>query len=555
MKKDNRFAEYVEAEDKLFNFRPVFFAAIFLCLGIIAAFNERYGNAYIGRLAVMIPLFALLPVLFYRGKRRSSAIAAFVLCGVAFFTGLACFHAQMNDFEDKDILAQKSTVCGTVVRVSKEKYSTTLLLEDIVVDDERLEGALIAYLPTSFDGEFAICSEVVLSGKLWSKGALRENGSFDAYSVGENVRYAMTVSNGIASGYKFELFGYLRARLAKVLYEGMDERTASVTLAVLTGDVSGMDDELLTNMRFGGIAHVFAVSGLHIGCLFAFCLSLIEHMGGNRVKRIWRFLFTAGVLLFYGGICGYTPSVVRSFVTCLTFYGASLLFIDTDFLNTLGFAAIVILLGSPSSLFETGFILSFTACLGIGLLARPVREIIERGYECVELFFTKKRTPFLLEDRANKPLSVYGRVRKGCISFLSVTISAQLATAPIGLLCFGYVSTASLFLNCLFVPLVSAVFASLLLVSVLAVVLPFLVKPLLYLPYVVWSALLLIFDTVDFSLLTVRDLPLSTLGLACYYLSLIFLTDKWNISKRLQRWLFGILLFAFVFIVAMAYLR
>jgi len=213
--------------------------------------------------------------------------------------------------------------------------------------------------------------------------------------------------------------------------------------------------------------------------------------------------------------------------------------LETDLLDSLGVAAIVILLLSPTALFEVGFQLSFAACLGLALLSRSIGKTLDRGCDIVKKVWIRlwrlenKARPNPKRKDEDMPEGVGARIRRACVSFLGASLAAQIATAPILLNAFGYLSGWALLLNCLFVPLISGLFATLLLFVAVACVLPTAFSTvILYLPSVVWSALLLLFYAVDFSTFVFTGVKISGVGSLYYYSGWQFLSDKWNISKK-----------------------
>ena len=149
----------------------------------------------------------------------------------------------------------------------------------------------------------------------------------------------------------------------------------------------------------------------------------------------------------------------------------------------------------------------------------------------------------------DKPLGLGERVKQAVASFLSVSLAAQIGTAPVLLASFGYVSLWSLLLNCLFVPLIGAVFALLLALVLFSCLLPLGAAPvLLYLPSVFWSAALLVFHAADFSFV----LTGFKLGAAAilYYAIVVLLSGKINIERKKKRFLFLLFLCAFVFLAS-----
>ena len=129
------------------------------------------------------------------------------------------------------------------------------------------------------------------------------------------------------------------------------------------------------------------------------------------------------------------------------------------------------------------------------------------------------------------PQTFFARARRAVASVLSVSLAAQIATIPIQLIHFGYISGWGLLLNVIFVPLISVAFAFLVVFALLACLLPVGAgSVVLYLPNVFWSAVLLLFETVDFSSLALSGWKVSWQACCCYYGGCIFATDKLYLS-------------------------
>ena len=134
------------------------------------------------------------------------------------------------------------------------------------------------------------------------------------------------------------------------------------------------------------------------------------------------------------------------------------------------------------------------------------------------------------------PATLGERLRKSVFSLVSVSLAAQIATAPVLLQSFGYVSCWAMLLNLLFVPLISASFSLLLLFVVIACMLPVsAASVVLYLPSMLWSAVLLVFEACDFSSFMIRGFSTTAGGMICYYLACTFFSDKWNVTPRFRR--------------------
>ena len=445
---------------------------------------------------------------------------------------------------------------GTVVGKAVYEDGAKLVLEDIFIEEKKAEGRLNAYLPISDYKKVHIGDVVALKGFVNTKTELLGEYGFRANTIDKQIRYTLRVNDGFAVvGKSKNLFLLIRNRMERVICAGMDATASSVTLAVLTGDSANMESGLLENMRYGGIAHIFAVSGLHVGALYAFCLLLFSRTRMQSAPKPLRFFLVAGILLFYAGVCGFSASILRATVLCLVGYFMKLIGTSSDTLSGLGLSAVILLLLSPVSLFEVGFQLSFLACLGIVFFAKRIGQVCDKGYK-----YMRKRHPRPLtkeqEDMIKRgdtlPPSVEERVVRNAVSVFSVSLAAQIATAPVSYLAFGYFSGWSFLLNFIFVPLIGAMFAFLLLFCVLACLLPLSLAPyVLYLPSVLWNLLLLAFEIVDFSSFALTAMQLSVGSCVCYYGGVIFLTDKWNVTKKQSRTLSTVFFVGFLITLAM----
>ncbi len=524
---------------KLFNFRPVFFAAVFLCLGIIFCFLYRFHGVSACWLLCLIPL-AGTPFLFCRTRERAWKTAwAIVFCGVFFFLGFFGFFLQANAYFDREEYLGKNYITGYVVEKRVYDGQTGIVLDGLRIGEEEVPGKLVAYLPSSFDEEITLTDELFLRGNVREIAVDKDNFTLMAKQFGDHVRFRVWAEDATVTGRRFDLFLFLRMRAENAIDRGMDETPAAVTKAVLFGNTDGIDEDLYESIRRGGIAHIFAVSGLHVGALFAFCLLLVEKTSMCALPKIGKFAFLSLLLFGYAGICGFSASVLRATVICLVSYASILLGIRTDFLESLGLALILVLLSTPSALFEVGCQLSFAACFGIAFFSKPIGQVFDELKKLYRKLFPRPLTRAEKEAIKNDdtlPPSLGERVYRAVSSFFAASFGAQIFTAPILLSAFGYVSGWGLLLNCLFIPLMSVAFSALLIFVVIASFMPLeFAFVLLYIPNAVWSLVLLTFQVFDFSSFAISGLKLSAGSFICYYLGCTFLTDKWNLKKSFSR--------------------
>ncbi len=528
-------------EDKLFNFRPVFFSVVFFALGIgLYCLHNDYGVSVLWGFTALV---TVAPVFFRRTKKgKLLALVCALWLTATVFLGFGCTALQLRSYRDCGVYQGEYTVSGRVVEMQVFKDRVFVTVDDVRVDGLAENGRLIAYLPATYGEKLSLSDLVVLHGYLRTDTTAADRMD-TLWSVGEDVRFSLSVEEVAIERNAFDLFLFVRERMRKVVYAGMDETTAAVTMALLTGDTSGIESGLLENIRYGGIAHVFAVSGLHVGVLFAFCLGVIKKTPLRRANKGIRFLLPCLLLLFYGGVCGFSASVIRAVIMCLVLYASGLWFMGSDSLERVGLAAFVVLLLAPTALFEVGFQLSFAACIGILLFARR----ISRAFDALWVKLSERSRNGQNQKRESQsPPSIMRRACNAVVSTFAVTASAQIATTPLLIKAFGYLSGWSLLFNVLLVPLISGAFVFLLGLVAVACLLPIAAAPIiLYIPSVCLTALLLVFEMFDLSSFALRGVTFSWHAYVSYYAATLFLTDKWNIKKSLRILLFFLFLVVF----------
>ena len=240
-----------------------------------------------------------------------------------------------------------------------------------------------------------------------------------------------------------------RAKLLERLSEsGVDGSVYAVVAAMTLGDKSQLTKELRDIYAVSGASHILALSGLHLGIIYTLLSLLLSRRRWQVISQvviivcIWLFVFLVGM----------SASVVRSAVMITVYALLSLGHRDKMSVNTLAFAAIVMLLFNPKSLFDVGFQLSFMAVLAI-LLFYP-------------LFESVWSQQFLFDHRLFRWLW----------TMLAVSCAAQIGVAPLIAYYFGRISCYFLLTNLVVVPAATLI----LYLSLLVLLIPSLAYLLIY---------------------------------------------------------------------------
>lgn len=231
--------------------------------------------------------------------------------------------------------------------------------------------------------------------------------------------------NNVFNLFKAAVIFKRRVVAAYLELPGLDQRTKSLLIALLTGDQSFMQFENKSLFRAAGVVHVLAISGLHVGILYvtlAFILGVVFRLKGGL-----QFLLVLFFLWFYAFLTGLSPSVVRASLMFSFIHFGTIFSYNVKSLNIVFAVAFFMLFWSPNLLSDIGFQLSFSAVIGI-LLFNQIKWLQVRDAGLVKTF-------------------VVGLVRVNCAAFLF--------TAPILSYHFGVINFTSIWASFFVVPLVT----------------------------------------------------------------------------------------------------
>ena len=231
-------------------------------------------------------------------------------------------------------------------------------------------------------------------------------------------------------------FLQLRHRLLVRLRVGKSD-AHSVVAAMVLGDKSALTQDLKDVYAVTGASHVLALSGLHLGIIYSLLSLLLggrkflRPFGSKRHSRVFTIhcsLFTIIGIWAYVFLVGMPVSVVRAALMLSLYALLSLGHRDKMSVNTLAFAAIVLLMLNPLSLFDVGFQMSFMAVLSIVVWVPLLMGVFSADY-----------------------LQTH-RIVRWLWAMVAVSVAAQMGVAPLIAYYFGRFSPWFLLTNFVAVP-------------------------------------------------------------------------------------------------------
>ncbi len=293
----------------------------------------------------------------------------------------------------------------------------------------------------------------------------------------------------------------LRIKYGNFARENFQSPQSEILNAITVGEKRGIPQEVRTEFSKAGVAHVLAISGLHVGAVAVAFFFLIKWLLKRSEYVLLKYqvprLASAMTILpifLYAAVAGFSTSTVRAFIM-ISLYLLSIVIGKEEYrLNTLCAAALIILLWHPWSLFELSFQLSFSAVFAI-LLAH-------------KFYPFKFRT---LEDKF--------------YSLVKTTIAATLITFPLIANSFGILPLASIPANLIIVPLVEFIIVPVSLISFIGFLFsPHIAEPLMSLNIFFIEMLVFgveMFLKIPYSSLTVP--PMNTFSWVLFFMLILCL--------------------------------
>ncbi len=261
-----------------------------------------------------------------------------------------------------------------------------------------------------------------------SNGTVREKYAVESKYSG-NKKRVVGVRN---PGYRYLNFLYIvRSNLKSKLFKLTDEKFAGIFCRILLGERKAVDETTRLDYQNNGMAHILAISGLHISLLFGAIYELLKRLGLNRYLSG----LTGFVLLFsYALMTGFSMSTLRALCMILI----SLFAIYTgeyyDMPVSLSASLMVILVYNPFKILDSSVILSISAIAGV----------------CVGQYIIKHINYFYYVNTSFKKL----------LASLIISASVNLIMLPVVISVYHEITLYGIFVNLLVIPLMTLVVLS-----------------------------------------------------------------------------------------------
>ena len=286
---------------------------------------------------------------------------------ILYIIGLFFFYTPSPGSKDVShfIRANPVTIIGKVVGFPAiKKKSNNVIVKVYSVNGYPARGYVYARFPETLP---AWHETLQITGKLKKPYSVQIPGNFDwaSYLATKHVFSeikASEVQTMNPPGFFSRTIAGVRRDILKTFEQNFDTNLAAIAGGVLLGECGEIDEQLYTDFQDSGAIHLLVASGGNVGfvtlIVFAFC----SLFGIGRRKTVWLALSIAGVYTF---IAGADAPLMRAYFMTVCAVIGYFFHRNSGVFQGLIISCLIILLGNPAAVFETGFQMSFLATLAI----------------------------------------------------------------------------------------------------------------------------------------------------------------------------------------------
>lgn len=372
----------------LFPWVPVFYGA-----GIAVYFALRFEPGLAHWLALAAVSFALLVGLRLAGPGVRLAVTL-LLCLAA---GLSVAGMRAHVVAENVLgFRYYGPIQGRIVAIDRSVSDAVRLTLDRVVLRDIYDDRTPARVRVALHGaQDFITPEpgmtVILTGHLSPPGGAVEPGGYDFrrhawFQRLGAVGYTRTPVLALTphEGHELGLWIYrLRMTISAAVRDALPGREGAFAAAITTGDRSAMDRATLEDLRASNLAHLLAISGLHMGLMTGFVFAAIR-LGLAGWSLYWptRKIAALGALAagaVYLALSGGNVATERAFIMVAVMFVALLLNRRAVTLRAVAVAALIVLTLRPEAIYGPGFQMSFAATTALVAVFGMLRELPGRN--------------------------------------------------------------------------------------------------------------------------------------------------------------------------------
>ncbi|ERT38754.1 ComEC/Rec2 family competence protein [Fusobacterium animalis] len=249
---------------------------------------------------------------------------------------------------------------------------------------------------------------------IYGKLGYKENGKYEGYFLVKSIKeYENIYFVKLEDIKSIKIEDNFLEKYLQTIFNRAEEDYSygikNINRAILLGDNTRIKKDLKDKIRYIGLSHIFAMSGLHIGLVIAIFYFIFKKTIKN--KKLIEVLLLISITLYYISVKE-SPSFTRAYIMAIVYLLGKLFYEKVDLGKTLFISAIVSSLINPTVIFSVSFQLSYGAMIAIIYIFPYVRKINYKKLKILDyILFTITIQIFLM------PITAY---YFNSVQFLSV---------------------------------------------------------------------------------------------------------------------------------------
>ena len=347
--------------------RPIRLFLFSIVIGIIILFG---GIRLIDKLIlVSVGLFLLL-FLFINKKIKLKVllmVIVFVILGATRFYVEKSFYDKIN-FNIEALNNKKQNIVGTIYKKGKSTNSNYFILNDVEIHDTKFYR-MRCYYNDEIYVDTKIGNKIHIEGYVNKNQSPMNIGQFDSEtyyrSMGETGTIYATDIYVMNKNYDYirQKIYEIREIIINQIFKIFNRRNAGLFTAMLVGDKSYIDKSQKDLFNENGIAHILAISGLHLSILGLCLFELLRRRFSIKVSGISVSIF----ILFYAIFIDASVTTLRAVIMLYLRFLALGIGRSYDSKNVLFLTATVFIILQPYIIFNSGFLFSYVAVYSLNL--------------------------------------------------------------------------------------------------------------------------------------------------------------------------------------------
>lgn len=389
--------------------RPVFLPSVFCCaVSFVALYNIK--------IALALAVIFLILFIFKSANNKKYLTVCLI---AALFVASLFLQKQKTD-KVKNLNGETVTDNFSVYAepICYEKFNTVILKSEGKGDLPKIK--LLAF---DYSGNDLSVGDIITAELKIKAVDIQSDYYFSNYGDGIYATATLKFFENTEKVNTFYKAAYsVRKYVKNTILQNLDGDAAGFLTALTIGDKTLLGETISSNIKTTGISHVVVVSGMHLSIIMSAIFVLLDKLFYNRYLRC---LISVFCVVTIAAVCGFTTSVIRAGIMFVIAGLAPCFNRDSDSLNSLLTAVVLIVVSAPFTVINVSFLLSVFSTLAIIWVV-----------------------PFYYRVIVNK-LNIKSKILKTVINIILSSTLAMVFTLPITVKVFGFSSVVAPITNLL----------------------------------------------------------------------------------------------------------